>query len=608
MSQRYRRDMYPYQQQSIPFTQAVPQSQYYHPSFEKMMSETMQQTQNRHDQVVGALAEQMATFGNMETYSPDKIGGRLQEYQKELDSIVKDYNGNFAHAATALTRKMAQEVTNPLYQFNREHVRNVRLAQELENKFGPANTLWINDPRQVSLDEVVQTGDMTKLQARAVQAPDYTANAYKLMQSIEKEMTAEELKRYGNIAGYLVHKSSGGISESRLDRLAEQWVDVFVSMHPEIPYDNRQNIVPWLKDWETGEVNREGIKNFLTAVGSGRVHTIEDAKYMVDQFDPRLRSSGGGSKDKPSPTVPPLPVYRLPVNQEQQAAAIDKEFKAYEVPTKPVDVSSSPSNWYKPHNDPQPSYEQQVINYEKNKKEKFQKLQEDYAVAKQLATEGYTHEEIIEILKSDALRKNSALDSSIALDNTATKDRLSTNVAITLPENLKGVFFANGKSRSASEFKSALPHAKIADVRVIPVRGQVELSYTTKDGGVLTAQLSAGGFDEATTTFLEHGKSFFNKVYDSKRVPTDLSNPNFTTINSLFGEVQVATVLVNDVSTKKPYTATLIRPKYDDSSVGEWEYAEDFTGRYAQMVANQLVVSNSLSINIPAFKADIWNN
>lgn len=270
MRRRYSPGMYPMQPQQ--YSGASPFISEYSPTlspeYKQLMYEGMQRKGERYDQAVQGISQQIAQFGEIETQDPDTIGSRLTDYQKELDDIVKDYNYDYSRAKTSLVKKMAKEAANPLWSYNKEHVRNARLAEQMELQWGAQNTLWANDPRKHSLQEIMENPELA--QTKAFQAPDYIEVIKDTVGKIPASTISEylntvqagELFKYGTVTG---------VDIDDLERIAEAIVEPFKDRTRVREYDNRPGS-EWLHD-------DESIKEMIMQTLNPQLHLQYQSRY-----------------------------------------------------------------------------------------------------------------------------------------------------------------------------------------------------------------------------------------------------------------------------------------------------------------------------------------
>jgi hypothetical protein len=271
---RYSQNMYPIQQGGSPFAREY--QSMYDPAMYDLQMQGFQFAQGRHDQVTGAMNEQLAKIGEMEMSDPNFIGSHLERYKEELDKIAKDYNYNYSQAKTALTQRMAKESANPLWQFNRELVNQRKLAQQMEMQFGGAgNTLWINDPRKMGLEEAMSIGDPAALQAQAVPAPEYTKIGADLMSNIQAQVAdlGIDVVNFNNILTAMKTGNYKGVKAGDVQRVAEAMLNPFKAATANRMYDNRENY-EWVHD-------DESIIKFLANIGSKQIGGGSQFNYQV---------------------------------------------------------------------------------------------------------------------------------------------------------------------------------------------------------------------------------------------------------------------------------------------------------------------------------------
>lgn len=288
MSQRYRRDMYPYQQPSIPFTQAAPQSQYYHPAFEGMMAQMMQQTQERHDNVVSAIAQDRAARGMMPHVDSEYHNKMLSSFTEDLESIVGDYGGHYANAASRLIERIGKEAGNPYYNLARHHAEQAKIEQDFRLRHGH-NTLM---PQGSVMDKkITPESTIQDLTASLYEAPDYTNIGRQLMSNIQADLidAGMSIESIQNVLHALKTGQTGGVSKEDINRVAKAMLEPFKTAAANREFDNRPGF-EWVHD-------DESIVRFLANLGSSQIHDVEKYNYNV--------LSHGFGQTQTSTTTPP---------------------------------------------------------------------------------------------------------------------------------------------------------------------------------------------------------------------------------------------------------------------------------------------------------------
>jgi len=157
-------------QQSIPFTQAAPQSQYYHPAFEQMMAQNLMQTQQRHDAVTQQMSESQAQLGQLPHLHTDLVQDRIQGYTQDLHNIIDEYGGNVSQAGSAITRRISQEAADPFYQRQTKLAQYAEQEQEAIDKAGGLQNVFLPKGRVIDQDP---DAPMSQFQPVVVEQDDF---------------------------------------------------------------------------------------------------------------------------------------------------------------------------------------------------------------------------------------------------------------------------------------------------------------------------------------------------------------------------------------------------------------------------------------------------
>lgn len=305
----------------------------YDPGMTEMMAGVLQQSQQRTDAGREIMMEQDARFGELlaQTPDPEDMKKLIQNYEEGIHGILEDYGGDPGPARGEIMKRIGKEFTRPDYGYHRQAQEAAQLERQQKAQMGadyiPVQSIYdtIEDPEtgeDISRIEYARrTGDTSALQTRGIQAPKYTESAFKLGQTIKDTFESEGIQiSPSGIKGLLREYAEKGIAPERLKDIIDQWVPAFIEMNPGIEHDNRRDRVPWLRDWETGELDEEGIKRFIAGTLAGVPHTDRRSRVFGDP----AYQGGTPQEYKPSPSRPGI-TRDATYNKDAQASIEEHE-------------------------------------------------------------------------------------------------------------------------------------------------------------------------------------------------------------------------------------------------------------------------------------------
>ena len=250
-------------------TQYIPQ---YDPGIQQMMAQALQQRQQRYDQSLDMISESAAQFGQIPNVRGEEVAEHVGMFTDELHNIAGEYGNDYGMARGALSRRIAEEAQNPFYQTAQQQAQQAEIAQQAQMEYG-ADALVVNDPRQYSIQELVENPQL--LQTEVYRAPAYTEIGMQVMGGVQEDLldegfTIQEIEqglralRTGSVAE---------IDEAKVRRVAEAMLEPFKAATANRVYDDREGF-EWVHD-------DEGIIEFLTNLGASQIGTKEQYNYQV---------------------------------------------------------------------------------------------------------------------------------------------------------------------------------------------------------------------------------------------------------------------------------------------------------------------------------------
>lgn len=158
----------------------------YNPEEEMVLSEAMRNKQGRFDASVGAVAQETARIGELETFDPELMKGRLQDFEGKVNDLVSSkYEGDYSAAANDIVGLIAKERNDPFYQYNKQKVEASKTYQEDARRLG-ANFMSTKNPLEVDYNswkkgEDFQYTPVDKNQIVATSANIFSSMANTLM-------------------------------------------------------------------------------------------------------------------------------------------------------------------------------------------------------------------------------------------------------------------------------------------------------------------------------------------------------------------------------------------------------------------------------------------
>lgn len=125
----------------------------YRPEEEMLLSEAARGRQERFDIAKGAMAQEIARIGDLETLDYEQMTNRLSDFEGKITKTVQDeYNGDYGAAANKIVTMIAKERAHPFYNYNKQKVESAKTYQEDMRRLG-ANFLSTKDPTRVSFTD-----------------------------------------------------------------------------------------------------------------------------------------------------------------------------------------------------------------------------------------------------------------------------------------------------------------------------------------------------------------------------------------------------------------------------------------------------------------------
>ncbi len=233
----------------------------YDPAETQRMTELLQQRQQRYDVGRQAMSDFEGQVGGMQTYAPDLLNQKLEQFnQKALDLVNNQYGRDYGLAYNDLQGLISKEKSDPFYKFNAAQVKAAEEMRQAKLK-DPSRFYEFAGAKDITSPEYLQQALESKNMA-AFDEPmyGYAPNTYELAEkqlknieansndSLFNELSPSEkatLASHGitNTAGLLKSSKNVGISQDRLDRLANSLAESMLNQDPYFmnKYGNRED-------------------------------------------------------------------------------------------------------------------------------------------------------------------------------------------------------------------------------------------------------------------------------------------------------------------------------------------------------------------------------
>jgi hypothetical protein len=243
--------MYPVQpqqyQSSSPF--AAQYTPVYDPAIMEMMSQNLDRTQQRHDKITESLATTQAMIGQTPITGEgdaEVINQALANFNEEEEKIAKQYNYDYSRATTALTKAIAKEAANPIYQLARHKAEQAKLEQQAVMQYG-ADALFPQG--RVADKPLSANASAADYNAFVIKAPEYV----KIMKDLIPNIPDSTLAQWGlsptDIYSILTYGQKDGVKKETIQEVTNYLLNAFKDATPEREYDHRSGY-EWVRDDE----------------------------------------------------------------------------------------------------------------------------------------------------------------------------------------------------------------------------------------------------------------------------------------------------------------------------------------------------------------------
>ena len=581
------RMMYPTNQQAyLPL--AVQYQPQYDPAFTQMMAQNLQQTQQRHDVVNAQIAEDMARRGEMFSYDPERQQEVLGAYREDLDKIAKDYGFNYAQAASKLVSRIGEEALNPFYNLNKYKVQEAERAAQLRAQFGP-EAIILNDPMATPITSGSKVEDF---RADIIRASDYATVADRLGKDLKGTLTALGLSENEKFKSMLQYGSVERLTPTQIRALANDpdVIAAFRANAPTTALDNREGF-----EWTQSD---EGIANFLYGNWAGKAYERQNLDYRQN---PEWAATGGVDVD--TPMFPTGNVYDSEFGVEMintRRREIDAKYdKLLPEVTSPWTAAQVAGDLYMVGN---PRTEKDYRKAQEKADKAVKEFRKNNPLFGQLEELGFETRDVIEFMRQEELRYNSFLNTTVAFHNPEAEKQLLADIGSGATGSL---VYDGGKPTDNLKllFKE---DTGVLSTRVVPATGELELTFKTENNGKTgAARISPdSGFDRATRDFLNSSKEFFTSAYNINAPLYEERKLNFMGDTYLAHNILVQ---ATDPSTGQSVTNISIMVRPEGTTVDRAVPLEFVSQQLGQNIRQSLIVNKSLVIDVPKFKANIWN-
>jgi hypothetical protein len=167
----------------------------YNPEAEDKFLQAVAGRQERFDTAVGAVAQEKARIGDLETYDPNLLEKKISDFEEGITDVVQNkYKGDYSAAAPELVSMIAKERSHPFYRYNKQKVQAVDQYNQMRQQLG-ANFLSTKNPAQVGFDEWQQGADFG---FTPINRNDIVKNSEAVFSNLSKTLRDAGLSRSAN--------------------------------------------------------------------------------------------------------------------------------------------------------------------------------------------------------------------------------------------------------------------------------------------------------------------------------------------------------------------------------------------------------------------------
>jgi adenylate kinase family enzyme len=577
------------------------QIQMYNPQDTERLAQVGQGMQQRWDTSQMAIAKYMEDIGaaDMDPGIRDQVMGKLNADLEGLyGKVQKDYQGDFGrgmhdivkslsasrglmHSAvqgTIRERQAREQYQQAAQQGKINHIFDPITGQRRMQTFeevhgGKENLLGFND------ESGKITGGKYGTLRGAADISGYISQH--VTKALNARATQGGLKHYdkNDVLGMLAYYETSGMSPDKVNQ--------FVTQNKEALVNQLKGEVPFLAEELSQlpeEAQSEVLFNYITPIIKNQVAYQSAEKYRED---PNFNKT-------PTPTDPlgndyTHSVYNEPVELEvSNRNQIDSKYSDF-TPKQAVDLDLERQTERR-EKDQKENVEAKQKKYDAEAKKKLESFREENPLLSYLEAEGMDWKAGMEFMKQQDLRYNASSRASVALHNTEVSKKIVGALESATKEKLKSVA---GKQNVDDMFKSG-SKINYDQIKVIPSTGQIQVPYRNENNELVTLRLEPEFLDNASNKILSENKQFFKKVYNIGAIPNErrevtLHGNTFEVINQL---------TENGIE-------IFIAPK-GTRDISKFAHIDDFTAKVNQHTAQAVLTTNSLDINIPKLKLDIW--
>ena len=225
----------------------------YDPSETERLANILQQRQQRYDVGKQQFADMKAQIGGMQTYAPDLLNKRLEDFtSKVINTVKSDYGGDYGLAVNDIVDLIAKERSDPFYKLNQSQVKYAEDLKQARLKdpenfyefYKGENEIPLTDQRY--LQSALDSGNMA-----AFDNPQfgYKPNTYELAEKqlenikpnsidvIAANWTDAEKQRLAkagitDVSGLLKGYKEAGINQDRLNELSDSMAKSMLNQTP----------------------------------------------------------------------------------------------------------------------------------------------------------------------------------------------------------------------------------------------------------------------------------------------------------------------------------------------------------------------------------------
>jgi len=246
----------------------------YNPQAQAQFIDAVAKRQERFDITKMSLAQEKARIGETETYDMAELTKRLNEFESNITTTVKDkYNGDYSAAANEIARMIGTERTNPFYHFNKQKVEMGKSYLDAKTKLG-SNFMSASSPFDVSF------GDWQKGKSfdfTPVNREDIVKDAVMVFSSLANTIQKDPTLRSTAGGQYFLATIQNGLKDPQA---------VMEYMQSESGKQMIQNIVD--RNPELAKLDREQVMGAVTegaysAIGKTSMDFMANRAYMEPQ-------------------------------------------------------------------------------------------------------------------------------------------------------------------------------------------------------------------------------------------------------------------------------------------------------------------------------------